>query len=190
MRLTIIRDDGVVGIDGVFRRVDMSGLPTGIRALQWNGSTGHLEHDNGSNMPLTGIAIFQLFVDRWNAAALPPLTTAQQIEAARGRINAAYENSVSAMTAGYPSSEIKSWDKQETEARNWQADNAALTPWIDAAAGGRGMPKAVLVARIIAKANIFAVRHGELTGKRQRLDDEITALGDSPSQAQLDEIIW
>ena len=34
MRITIIRDDGVVGVAGIFRLVNLSALPAGIVAVQ------------------------------------------------------------------------------------------------------------------------------------------------------------
>jgi hypothetical protein len=52
MRVTIIRDDGVVGVAGIFRQVDLSALPVGIRAVQWNGSSGHIEYDDAANTDL------------------------------------------------------------------------------------------------------------------------------------------
>ena len=62
MRVTIIRDDSVVGVEGVFRQVDLSTLPEGIRAVQWNGGGGHIEYDQGANTTLYDLAAFQPFV--------------------------------------------------------------------------------------------------------------------------------
>lgn len=69
MRVTIIRDDGVVGVDGLFRQVDLSALPPEIRAVQWDGVSGHIEYDNAANTPLETIAGFRWIVDLWVAAA-------------------------------------------------------------------------------------------------------------------------
>lgn len=71
MRVTIIRDDGVVGVDGVFRRVDLSGLPAAIRAVQWDGSSGHIEYDAAENTGINSISSYQSFIDLWTAAAPP-----------------------------------------------------------------------------------------------------------------------
>ena len=43
MRVTIIRGDGVIGVDGLFKPVDLSALSPEIRAVQWNGASGHVE---------------------------------------------------------------------------------------------------------------------------------------------------
>lgn len=72
MRITIIRDDGVVGVDGLFRQVDLSALPPEIRAIQWNGVSGHIEYDNAANASLEAITAFQWIVDRWATAASQP----------------------------------------------------------------------------------------------------------------------
>lgn len=193
MRLTIIRDDGVVGIGGIFRQVDLSALFEGIRVVQWNGTSGHVEYDDTANTSLEDIAVFQPFIDLWTAAApqppAPP-TPAEMKSAALLRINADYQSAVEAMTAGYPEDEVKSWPKQEEEARTWLLNNNALTPWIDGAVLGRGITKAELVDKIIANAALFAPAHGELTGKKQKLRDQIDALGANPTQQQLDAIQW
>ncbi|HEY6044769.1 MAG TPA: hypothetical protein VIU43_07705 [Nitrosospira sp.] len=81
MRITIIRDDSVVGVDGIFRRIDLSAMPAGIRAVQWNGVTGHIEYDDAANAPLGSIADFQQFVDAWIAAAPQPPVPRAPVEA-------------------------------------------------------------------------------------------------------------
>lgn len=194
MRVTIIRDDGVVGINGVFRSVDVSGLPAGVRALQWDGAknTGHLEYDDLTNAPLTSITPFQVFVDRWTAAAPQPSASAAQrlIASTHARINAAYEAAVMSLISGYPQNEVASWPKQEAEARAWLADNSAPTPWIDGAMFARGVSKAELVLKIIVQADQLAPLHGALTGKRQMLRDQIDALGPNATAEQLNAIQW
>lgn len=114
-------------------------------------------------------------------------TASELIAAAHARINADYDAAVDAMTAGYPKNEIASWPKQEREARAW---NTAPTPWIDAAAEARGISKIDLVTAIIGNADALAPAHGALTGKRQKLRDQIDALGANPTEAQLAVIQW
>jgi hypothetical protein len=193
MRLTIIRDDGVVGIDGVFKTVDLSGLSAGIRAVQWDGTSGHIEFyaDVSPNLPIDNIDAYQQYVTAWNTPPeeTPP-TAAEMIATAQARISADYQSAVNALTAGYPEDEISSWPKQEGEARAWVADNSVATPWIDAAAVSRGIAKADFVTLIIGNADALAPLHGTLTGKRQKLRDQIAALGDTPTQEQLDAVQW
>lgn len=88
-------------------------------------------------------------------------------------INAAYNTATSSLVSTYPDTELLTFDKQEQEARAWDADNTTSTPLIDALALGRGIDKAELVRRIIAKADAFAVATGYLTGQRQRYEDQL-----------------
>lgn len=195
MRVTIIRDDGVVGVDGVFRNVDVSAMPEGVRVMQWDGAKGHVEfYDyNVPNEAIDTIEAIQSFIDLWNAAAPPPPpdpTPADIREAAHQRINAAYEAEIAALTADYPASEVSSWAKQEEDARAILADPDARVPWLRSAALARGIAPGYLAALIIQKAEEFAPVHGALTGKRQQLRDQIEALGDTATQEQADAIQW
>jgi hypothetical protein len=61
---------------------------------------------------------------------------------------------------------------------------------MDGAPAGRGISKSHLAAKIIDGASRFAAAYGELTGKGQKLRDRIAALGDAPTQGQLDGIQW
>lgn len=194
MKLTIIKDDGVVGVDGEFRQVDLSTMPEGVRVIQWDGQQGESEYYDSSisNTRIDTIDALQSFIDLWTAAAPPPLpepTTEERIASTHSRINATYEQAVNALTSGYPQTEIASWPKQETEARALLAD-ATPSTWITSAAAERGISAEDLAALIIANADALAPLHGELTGKRQRLRDQIDNLGDNPTQEQLDAIQW
>ncbi len=120
----------------------------------------------------------------------PPLTAAEMRASAHNRINATYEAAVNALTAGYPASEISSWPKQEAEARAWVANNSVSTPWMDAAVAVRGITKDDLAARIISHADLFSAASGQLSGKGQKLRNQIAAFGDDVAQAQLDAIQW
>ena len=146
-------------------------------------------------MPLESVADFQRFIDLWGTAGSPsvssaPASAAQMKAAALARINTAYEVAIKALTSDYPEDEIRSWPKQEAEARAWLSDRSAPTPWIDAAATARGMSKAELAEKIIANAAAFVPTCGQLTGKRQKLRDEIAELGSNVTQQQLDAIQW
>lgn len=196
MRLTIIRDDGVVGIDGVFKKVDLSSLSAGIRVVQWDGESGHIEFYNPAspNLEIGNITQFQGLVDAWNLPPqlpnLPEPPKAVLIAAAHARINADYDAAIAAITVGYPVSEQASWPKQENEARAWTANNSAPTPWIDAAVTARGISKPDMVTKIIENADLFVAFSGTQTGKRQKLRDQIDALGANPTEAQLGAIQW
>jgi len=78
MRVTIIADDGKVGVDGVFRAVNLSTLSANIHAVQWGGAIGHVEFkDRRPEQQITDISPYQSFIDAWTAAVPPPPTLAE-----------------------------------------------------------------------------------------------------------------
>jgi hypothetical protein len=190
MRVSIITEDNMLGIDGVFRLVDLSPLQTQeIRAVQWDGEEGIMELNDGANFPITRLDNFQAFINAWYA--LTPVPTHDDMKAmALARINASYDKEILALTPGYSQHEKDSWAKQEAEARAWAMNVSAPTPWLNAASNARKVSKAILASRIIQKADAFAVIHGQLTGKRQALEDRIKGLGPNPAQESLDAVQW
>jgi hypothetical protein len=98
---------------------------------------------------------------------------ANAVAAAIETNNARYEDAIASLTAGYPPSEIATWERQREEAVAWNADNAAVTPWIDIAAQARGIPRTDYLGRTYAKAVLFAQASAYLTGLRQRYESVI-----------------
>ena len=99
MKITIVQDDGVVGIDGEFRQVDLSSLDPLIHAIQFDTTKdrGHIEYDEDEsgkrqpNLIITDIAAFQPYIDAWNALTPQPApepTFEELKEAKRKAINA------------------------------------------------------------------------------------------------------
>jgi hypothetical protein len=76
---------------------------------------------------------------------------------------------VAQIKAGYTEDEIKSWDKQEAEARAWFADNTAPTPLLDGIVFESGEAKEALVANIIAKADAYAAAFGKALGRKRKI---------------------
>lgn len=102
MRITLIPSDGMVGINGEFRAIPSlaQNFPT-IHAVQWYGSEGHIEFNDGSpNESITDISSFQSAVDAWNALTPPPKTAAELLQDAKDGqteiIEAAYQSANSA----------------------------------------------------------------------------------------------
>ncbi len=90
------------------------------------------------------------------------------------KANAEFEAAISSLTSSVSKSEISTWTKQEQEARAYLLDSTASTPFIDAICLARGCDKSYLVAKIIEKADDYAVAVGTLTGVRQKLEKEIS----------------
>ena len=77
-RLTIIKVDNTVGVDGNFLPIDCSSLPENFHALQWNQNTSMGEVEwNGNPKPqntiITELGQYQTFVDQWKQ--LNPIAT-------------------------------------------------------------------------------------------------------------------
>lgn len=81
MRLTIIRDDNLVIVDGRPLRIDCSALPQSVSAVQWYGDHGEVETTDGdgrrANLAMQSMDDYQSLVDAWQAEAdrlsnLPP----------------------------------------------------------------------------------------------------------------------
>lgn len=90
MKITIIQADGLVGVDGVFRAVDLADLDADIHAVQFDTSrgAGHIEYDPEAqarkpNRPIGATAFrpYQKYVTRWKAVGKPPVRTLEQAKA-------------------------------------------------------------------------------------------------------------
>lgn len=71
MKLTIVRDDNAVGVDGRWMTVDCSSLPDEVRAVQWNGTTGHIEYDASppkAPKAITSIDAYASIIAAWTTA--------------------------------------------------------------------------------------------------------------------------
>jgi hypothetical protein len=73
IRLTIIKSDNLVGIDGKFTRIDCSSLPSNLHAVQWDAvnSIGEVEWNGRPKPPntiLNDIAEYQSIITEWYKA--------------------------------------------------------------------------------------------------------------------------
>lgn len=103
--------------------------------------------------------------DIWDGSgfAKPEKTGAELLEEKEN----AFLSEVAQIKAGYSDDEIKSWDKQEAEARGWNADNSHSTPLIDAVVAVTGEDKQVFVDNVILKADLFAAAFGAALGRKR-----------------------
>ena len=67
--LTIIKDDGYVAVDGVgFQPLDCSSLSANIHAIQFDGTNGWVEYNDGTaNLAITAISDYSAITDLWTS---------------------------------------------------------------------------------------------------------------------------
>lgn len=92
----------------------------------------------------------------------------------------------------YPTDEVISWSKQESEARAYLADANAETPLLSAIAQQRGVSLALLAEKVVEKSATYAVFTGQIFGIRQALEDRLLAVDlDAPDAIdQINAIVW
>ena len=125
----------------------------------------------------------------------PPPPSLDQLRAMKmAEINSAYQADMDQILNKYPNAETLTFDKQDREARAWQAwadggsqGDAPATPLISNLAEGRQIPKEELVSRIIAKSDAWLQMSGHATGKRQYLEDRVMA---ATTPEELEAINW
>lgn len=117
MRVTIIRDDNVVIIDGRALTVDLFDMPL-IHAVQWSGESGHVEQAGQPNARITSLAAYQTWISRWNDAAaaidsyVPPVESLVPVSVSRLQARAALAQAglffaVDAYMSGLPADNIQ-----------------------------------------------------------------------------------
>lgn len=79
MRVTIIKHDNAVAIDGVRYRVDTRTMPVNVAVVQWDGIAGEIEYSHATcdhcgvrgkkpNEVINSLTPYQTYVDAWNIA--------------------------------------------------------------------------------------------------------------------------
>lgn len=114
-----------------------------------------------------------------------------QLEMAKGErlaaINVECDEALAMITITYPSGEISSWPQQVQEAQAVAADPAASAPLLTALSAARGVDIIELSGRVLAKAAAFSVASGQIIGRRQALEDVLSAATTPEAVA---EVAW
>ncbi len=79
----------------------------------------------------------------------------------------------SSLVGEVPQVEKETWLNQEQEAKAWQLNNSYSTPVLDVICKQRQCEKPWLVGKVIEKANGYKLKAAEITGKRQKLEDDL-----------------
>ena len=186
--VTVVPKDRLIIVDGVALNFVFD-APESMHALQWDGQRGHIEWADDDNWPLEPEAYndeVAPYVALWQAekalrdkAAAEAAEEYNSLASTKARklaeINAACDAALAALTAGYPSSELLTFDKQEAEARALLADPEAATPFLTPLAAARGLETEDLARKVIAKADAFTTASGHVIGLRQKDEDRLKA---------------
>lgn len=139
---------------GIFTAVQLQGLPPELPACD-----------------ITGAQLL--------ATLLLPADPGAQLDRARTErltgINADADALVGELAATYPEREIQSWPQQVKEAEALALSPTADAPLLSALAAARGVDRADLASRVLAKASAYAAASGAIIGARQRLEDLLSA---------------
>jgi hypothetical protein len=113
----------------------------------------------------------------WLADAPPPT-----LEEARTRklatLNDAYESVMGYIQAGYPDTEILTWERQAAQARELTGDPEARALFVRALAATKGVTPEEMSRRILANAESWEPIAAMLTAQRQLMEEAILAVTD------------
>ncbi len=82
----------------------------------------------------------------------------------------------SSLVGEVPQVEKETWLNQEQEAKAWQLDNDYPTPVLGMICQQRQCEKSWLVEKVIEKSNGYKLKAAEITGKRQKLEDDLKVI--------------
>jgi hypothetical protein len=122
----------VIGIDGLFHKVDLSDFSDKIHAVQFEGAVGHIEFVTGANQKITDIAPYQGWLDRWEVANTPLPVVPPSPEQTRASLVTALDDHIDSVARA------KGYDSRITAALRagylspWQAEGTAFGQWMDA----------------------------------------------------------
>lgn len=118
-------------------------------------------------------------------------TAEEQLEKVRSEklteINRAAEAEVQSIRRQYPQFEIDTWTEQKAEAEAYRADNSSAAPLLSGIAKERGISLDELVGKVMKKVQLYRDAVAPVTGKRQRLEDEVLA---ADTEDAVNNISW
>lgn len=105
-------------------------------------------------------------------------------------INADYSTAIHDMVKDTPDFERESWPKQEAEAKAFSIEQSSQTPYIDKLALSRGIPREILLTKVLEKVSLYEEAHAHLTGIRQAKEDALKALPEDCTLEDIEAITW
>lgn len=156
------------------------------------------QYDQAINGMMNGMVVtirggFRLVAPSEAPSPEAPEPTFEELRAGKmAEIDAAFGVAANDLTAGYPDAERLTWPIQEREARAWEVDSDAPTPFLDGLAANRGISADQMRRLTLAQVDTFMFASQALVGKRQRLRDEVYAIDAATPNAGalLAAIVW
>lgn len=93
-------------------------------------------------------------------------------------IRAAGRLRLAAIATPYSPEERETWPYQREECMAYYRDNTALTPFCDAIASQRGIPRDLFLGKVKENMDLFSVASSSILGQQQALIDQIWAADD------------
>jgi hypothetical protein len=122
MATTIIKDDKWVSVDGVIATLDTMDLPANVHAIQWDGSSGWIEYNDGTaNETISSMADYKTITD----AHATKVAEAQALEK-----EATDATNAHMQTHTYKRAEAYATLEEQLDQQYWDAVNGTTT-WKD-----------------------------------------------------------
>jgi len=160
------REAKTAGIDGEARTVPVNLTSDKLKRVEWDGETGHEEWVHKADTELTILDPYLHIVTAWHRAG-DPYYGMEPAEAEQ-LIREKYDRQLAELGKPYLENEQKSWAVQEQEARAYIADATATVPYITTMATTRGIPVAIMAAKIIENADLFRAESARILGEQQK----------------------
>lgn len=113
-----------------------------------------------------------------------------QVEKAKkfAEIDSDFQAATDALTDGWPEGEIKTWGKQEAEARAYKSNPTTPTPMLSAIAYTRGITVDVLATKVLRDADLFSAASAYYVGLRHKARQLVQQLPNEGNYHQLTEL--
>lgn len=201
--ITIIEGDKLVIIDHHHVPMNVGEyLDKNIWAIQWHvaADKGEIEFNTKKpNQIIDSLEPFQELIDlalakidvqieAHETAEAEKQTVAYQLPLKTMLVVSEAQTIIDDLILGYPTSELLSFDKQETQARSYLSGSVEPFPFIERIALERGMALDELALRIVQKADAYSDFSSQVFGQRQKICDELKLLA-ADSKTTADDII-
>lgn len=175
-----------------FAKVDQQGLVEAAFMGSGVDPEGLVEISEADYVRVRAGGAFRIVGGEALALSPEPITLAALRASQLADINNHAAAQLATLASNYPDGEVQSWAQQTREAEALAVDPQAPAPLLTAIAEARGLAVTELASRVLAKVQAYAAASGAIIGRRQALEDAISAvdLGAPDGAEQLAAIQW